>query len=147
MIEYQYMRIQGREIAPYTEYANGVFGIFRDFRRKHTMIEEDLALCDEIEDFFCKELPWPPMCNERKKVVCFFKTENSEEMMKYMQPLLWLLERYHHPYDVVYTNFPGKILYEDQYQIVVTVDDLLYEKTDYMEQDIFEVPDKAAEDD
>ena len=38
-------------------------------------------------------------------------------------PLLWLLERYRHPYYVIYTNFPGEIVYEDDYQIVVKVDE------------------------
>ena len=40
-------------------------------------------------------------------------------MMKMVQPLLWLLERYNHPYYVVYTNFPGEIVYEDDYLLVV----------------------------
>ena len=40
-----------------------------------------------------------------------------------INPLLWLLERYKHPYYVVYTNFPGEIVYEDEYQIVVKVDE------------------------
>ena len=29
---------------------------------------------------------------------------------------MWLLERYDHAYYVVYTNFPGEIVYEDEYQ-------------------------------
>lgn len=44
-------------------------------------------------------------------------------MMKMINPLLWLLERYEHPYYVVYTNFPGKIVYEDEYQIAAEVDE------------------------
>ena len=44
-------------------------------------------------------------------------------MLKMVQPLLWLLERYQKPYYVVYTNFPGEIVYEDDYQIVVKVDE------------------------
>lgn len=143
--KYKYVRIQGREIAPYTDYANGVFGIFRDFERKHVMTEEDEGLYNEILEFFVNELPWPPMCNQQLKVICFFKTENSYEMMKYMNPLLWLLERYNHPFDVVYTNFPGKIIYEDQYQIVVNVDDLIYDKIDYIDYDIFEKFGKKAD--
>ena len=61
----------------------------------------------------------------QKKVVCFFKTENSEEMMKMIRPALWLLERYNHPYYLVYTNTPGEIVYEDQYQVVVRVPGVL----------------------
>ena len=135
---YKYVRIQGREIAQYTNYANGVFGIFRDFEKKHVMTDEDFALYQEVVQYFTENLPWPPMCNDKKKVICFFKTENSEEMLRYMKPMLWLLERYNHPYDVIYTNFPGNIIYEDDYQIVVTIDELIYEDADIMKEDIFE---------
>lgn len=137
-MHFKYMRIQGRELADFTDYFNGIFGIFRDFEKKQVLTDEDFELYKEIEDYFAKELPWPPMCNEKQKVVCFFKTENSERMMKYMNPLLWLLERYNHPYDVIYTNFPGKIIYEDDFQIVVTIEDLLYEINDYLGEDLFE---------
>ena len=70
-----------------------------------------------------EELPFPPQCRRQEKVICYFKLENAELMMKMIQPLLWLLERYQHPYYVVYTNFPGEIVYEDDYQIVAKVDE------------------------
>ena len=136
-MHYKYMRIQGRELALYTNYPNGVFGIFRDFEAKNVMSGEDFQLYQEICQFFQEELPFPPMCNERQKVICFFKTEGSGELLKYMNPLLWLLERYHHPYDVIYTNFPGEIIYEDAYQIVVPIDSLHYPRTDFMDDDVF----------
>ncbi len=34
-----------------------------------------------------------------------------------IRPAMWLLEKYDHPYYLVYTNDPGEIVYEDQYQI------------------------------
>ena len=43
-------------------------------------------------------------------------------MLKMIRPALWLLERYHHPYFLVYTNSPGEIVYEDQYQVVTKAD-------------------------
>jgi len=141
--DYKYVRIQGREIAEFTNYANGVFGIFRDFEKKHVMTDEDAELYNEVVNFFSEQLPWPPMCNSQQRVVCFFKTENSDEMMRYMKPMLWLLERYNHPYDLVYTNFPGNIVYEDDYQVVVTIDDLLYSDADKIKDDIFERLDRS----
>lgn len=48
---------------------------------------------------------------------------NADMMLKMINPLLWLLERYKYPYYVVYTNFPGEIVYEDDYQVVVKVDE------------------------
>lgn len=142
---YKYLRIQGRELAEFTNYPNGVFGIFRDFEKKHVMTDEDASLYQEIVDFFSTTLPWPPMCNAQQRVICFFKIENSDEMMKYMKPLLWLLERYNHPYDVVLTNFPGNIVYEDEYQIVVTIDELIYDDADIMKEDIFRKLDASPE--
>ena len=71
--------------------------------------------------WFRTHLPFPPQCRNQEKVVCFFKTENSEEMLKMIRPALWLLEKYDHPYFLVYTNTPGEIVYEDQYQVAVRV--------------------------
>ena len=49
--------------------------------------------------------------------------------MKMIRPLCWLLERYNHPYFLVYTNTPGEIVYEDKYQVAVKVPgDLQIEK-------------------
>ena len=42
-----------------------------------------------------------------------------------IRPALWLLERYHHPYFLVYTNTPGEIVYEDQYQVAARADGIL----------------------
>ena len=44
-------------------------------------------------------------------------------MLKMINPVMWLLDKYHHPFYVVYTNYPGEIVYEDKYQVVVKVDD------------------------
>ena len=46
-------------------------------------------------------------------------------MMKMVQPLMWLLDRYNHPFYVVYTNNPGEIVYEDEYQVAVKVPGVL----------------------
>ena len=39
--------------------------------------------------------------------------------------LLERLERYNHPYFLVYTNTPGEIVYEDKYQICAKTDGFL----------------------
>ena len=88
-----------------------------------TMEQEDIDLFLEIDSWFAEVLPWPPQCQRQEKVICYFKVENAELMMKMINPMLWLLERYNHPYYVVYTNYPGEIVYEDEYQVVVKVDE------------------------
>ena len=120
-MHFKYVRIQGQELAANTMYAKGVFSMCWQLIQNDTMIEEDADLYREIDDWFATHLPWPEPCKNQEKVVCFFKTENSEEMMKMIRPALWLLERYNHPYYLVYTNTPGEIVYEDKYQVAVKV--------------------------
>lgn len=126
-MNYKYVRIQGRELAANTMYAKGVFSMCWSLIQKDVMDAEDADLFKEIDSWFAEELPFPPPCNGRERVICFFKTENAEEMMKMIRPALWLLEKYHHPYYVVYTNDPGEIIYEDKYQVVVRVEDPVIE--------------------
>lgn len=121
MINYKYVRIQGQELAANTLYAKGIFSMCWQLIQNDAMEEEDADLFKEIDAWFAEELPWPEPCMRQEKVVCFFKTENTEEMMKMIRPALWLLEKYNHPYFLVYTNTPGEIVYEDQYQVAVKV--------------------------
>ncbi len=124
-MKYKYVRIQGAELAENTMYAKGVFSMCWQLIQNDVMDEEDKGLYKEIDDWFAEELPWPPQCKNQEQVVCFFKTENTDEMLKMIRPALWLLEKYNHPYYVVYTNTPGEIVYEDKYQVVVKVPGVL----------------------
>lgn len=119
---YKYFRAQGKEIAPNTMFAKGVFSMFQKLLKEETMEAEDAELYLEIDSWFAENLPWPPQCKRQEPVVCWFKTENAEEMMKMIRPALWLLEKYDHPYYLVFTNSPGEIVYEDEYQIAALTD-------------------------
>lgn len=123
MWDFKYLRIQGREKAAQTGYEKGVFSMCWSMIQNHEMDEEDAELYREIDSWIADILPYPPQCNAQDKVVCFFKTENFKELAKRIRPAMWLLERYHHPYYVVLTNDPGEIVYEDEYQIAVRLDD------------------------
>lgn len=125
MDDYKYVRIQGLELAENTMYAKGIFSMCMQLIQNDVMDEEDAALYREIDSWFADILPFPPQCRNQEKVVCFFKTENAREMMKMIRPAMWLLEKYHHPYYLVYTNTPGEIVYEDQYQVAVRVPGVL----------------------
>ena len=120
-LQFKYVRIQGKELARNTMYAKGIFSMCWQLIQNDVMEEEDANLYREIDGWFAENLPWPEPCKRQEKVVCWFKTENSEEMLKMIRPALWLLERYNHPYFLVYTNTPGEIVYEDQYQVAVKV--------------------------
>ena len=122
--EYKYVRIQGRHPVVNTLTGKGVFGLCMELIREQRMEQEDAELLMEIDAWFSENLPWPEPCKRQESVVCYFKTENAGEMLKWIKPALWLLDRYQVPYYVVYTNTPGEIVYEDRYQIVARVDDI-----------------------
>ena len=122
-IKFKYCRIQGKELAANTRTGKGIFSMLNQMVTNKVMDEEDVGLFKEIDSWFAEELPWPPQCQRQEKVICYFKTENTEMMMNMINPLMWLLEKYQHPYSMIYTNFPGEIVYEDDYQIVVKVDE------------------------
>ena len=122
MPNFKYVRIQGKELARNTMQGKGIFSMCWKMIQEDTMEEEDADLYREIDDWFAENLPWPPQCKNQEAVVCWFKTENSEEMMKMIRPAMWLLERYNHPYYLVFTNTPGEIVYEDHYQIAAKAD-------------------------
>ena len=124
-MQFKYVRIQGREHSWVTKDPKGIFSMCWQMIQDDVMEQEDVELYHEIDSWFAENLPWPPPCKRQEPVVCWFKTENSEEMLKMIRPALWLLERYDHPYFLVYTNTPGEIVYEDQYQIAAKVDGFL----------------------
>ena len=126
-MKFKYMRIQGRELAANTKYAKGIFSMCWQLIQDDVMDEEDADLFREIDDWLSEILPYPPPCMNHEKVVCFFKTENTDEMIKLINPALWLLEKYEHPYYVVYTNFPGEVVYEDEFQVAVKVPEIIIE--------------------
>ncbi len=121
-MNFKYVRIQGKALARNTMYAKGVFSLINQMAEKGIMEEEDVGLFHEVDDWFVENLPWPPQCQRQESVVCWFKTGSSDEMMKMIRPILWLLERYNQTYYLVYTNNPGEIVYEDEYQVVVKTD-------------------------
>lgn len=124
-MNFKYVRIQGKELAINTLHAKGIFSMCWQLIQNDVMEQEDAELFKEIDGWFAENLPWPPPCKNQEPVVCWFKTENSEEMLKMIRPALWLLEKYSHPYFLVYTNTPGEIVYEDQYQIAAKADGFL----------------------
>lgn len=130
-MNFKYVRIQGKERAPKTNYAKGIFSMCWSLIQQDIMDEEDADLFKEIDNWFSEILPYPPVCNSEEKVICYFKTENTDAMMKLITPAMWLLEKYNHPYYVVYTNFPGEIVYEDEFQVVVKVDDTVIVEPNY----------------
>ena len=118
----RYMRIQGREESWITKYPKGIFSICWRMISDGIMSPEDAEAFREIDAWFKENLPEPEPCRNHEAVITFFKTETTEEMQKRIEPAVRMLDRYAHPYDIVYTNHVGTIVYEDEWQVAVKVE-------------------------
>ena len=124
-MDFKYVRIQGKELAENTLKPKGIFSMCWQLVQDDVMNEEDKELFKAIDQWFSEVLPYPEPCKNQERVICYFKTENTEYMRKLITPAMWLLQKYNHPFDLVYTNFPGEIVYEDDFQIAAKVDDVI----------------------
>lgn len=119
-MKYKYMRIQGRETSYITKYPKGIFSLCWNLIRDEQLTNEEKELFISIDDWFKDNLPEP--CKNHEKVITFFKCKSTVEMIEKLKPATALLDRHQKPYDVVYTNFVGTIVYEDDWQIAVQVE-------------------------
>jgi len=121
----KYVRIQGRETAYRTGMPVGIFAAVHRLQQAGLLTDEEKAVYHEIDQVWFEEnLPNPPFYDDDKpgKPITWFKTATTEFMVEKLQPLMDMLEKYSKPYDIVYTNFPGRIVYEDEWQVAVYSD-------------------------
>lgn len=120
--ELRYVRIQSRELAYRTGKPAGIFAAVYRLLRAGVLSEEEKAVYHETDDIWFQEnLPNPPFYEDDSpgKPITWFKTAASGHMLEKLKPLMDMLEKHNVPYDVVYTNHPGRIVYEDEYQVAV----------------------------
>jgi ribosomal protein S18 acetylase RimI-like enzyme len=121
----KYVRIQGRETAYRTGMPVGVFAAVHRLQEAGLLTTDEKAIYHEIDQvWFQENLPNPPFYDDDKpgKPITWFKTATSGFMLEKLCPLMDILEKYAKPYDLVYTNFPGRIVYEDEWQVAVYSD-------------------------
>lgn len=118
----KYMRIQGRENSYITKYPKGIFSLCWNLVRDGLLTEEEKNLFVSIDNWFKENLPEPEPCVNHEKVITFFKCETTAHMYEKLLPAVALLDKYGKKYDIVYTNFVGEIVYEDEWQIAVRVE-------------------------
>ena len=119
---YRYMRIQGREDSWITKYPKGIFGMCWRLILDGGMEPEDVKTFRAIDEWFRENLPEPEACKNHEKVITFFKTGTTGEMQQMLAPIVRMLDRYGYPYDIIYTNCVGMVVYEDEWQVVVKVE-------------------------
>ena len=118
----RYMRIQGREDSWITKYPKGVFSLCWNLIRDGVMTPEEEKTFRDIDAWFKEHLPEPGPCKSRGKVITFFKTDTTEEMRAVIAPAVRILDAHARPYDIVWTNAVGTVVYEDEWQVAVRVE-------------------------
>ena len=121
-MDFKYMRIQGRENSWITKYPKGIFGMCWRKIMDGIMDKKDEKIFRDINQWFKDNLPEPGPCKNGEKVITFFKTETTKEMQEKIRPVMERLDKYDHPYDMVYTNYVGTVIYEDEWQVAVRVE-------------------------
>jgi len=128
MMQLKYIRIQGREIAWLTKKPVGIFALGWRKVRDNTFSEEDADIFRLAERWFVDNLPYPPFYGENNDdanantfgAITFFKNNScANEMLEHLTPMFELFDKRDIPYDIVYTNHVGTIIYEDDYQVGV----------------------------
>ena len=124
----KYIRIQGRETSWLTKKPAGIFALCWRCIRNGVFSEEEKELFIQTDNWFVENLPYPPFYGENNDdadantqgAITYFKNNHkTNDMLNHLLPALELLDKYQIPYDIIYTNYVGAIIYEDDYQVGV----------------------------
>ena len=117
-----YVRIQVRYCGR-TGKPVGIFCACHHLRRRGVLPAEDDALFQQVEDWFIEHLPQPAFYQDGNpdKAITWFKAE-AVDMLERLGPLRTLLDKHGVRYDIVRTDDPGRIIYEDPWQVAVVGD-------------------------
>lgn len=120
----KYMRIQGHEFSYATKKPTGMFSLCHRRVNSGVFSEEDTRLFHETNQWFKENLIEPEFYADGNSVrgITWFKTGNFEPFREKTEIITSLLDKYNVPYDIVYTDYVGEIIYEDEFQ-VGSVDD------------------------
>jgi hypothetical protein len=120
----KYVRIQARYTGK-TGKTVGFIGANWHILRAGRFSQEDKELFLQTEEWFNENLPNPPFYNDNpelnnpQKAITYFKTDMISRFEEKVLVLTGLLDKYGVHYDVVFTNYIGEIIYEDDYQVAV----------------------------
>jgi hypothetical protein len=121
-----YIRFHGNYSSPYTKQPYGIFTLIHHLKRDGKLSLADCELFDNTENWFEENLPNPPFYRENNnaaRAVTWFKDcEDARAMVTRLQPLFDIAERYGvEVVKSVAVHPPGKVIYEDAFQIAVTM--------------------------
>ena len=97
----------------------GIFVAVDHLRRAGRLSEEEEELYFAIDDWFNAELPNPPFYADGNTVgaVTWFRRSASEAMLKRLELLCGILDKYGVPWTAAEASDPGTVVYEDQFQV------------------------------
>ena len=112
-----YIRVQARYTGR-TGKPVGIFTACHHLNRKGRLTEEEARLFKSIDRWFDLFLPNPPFYQSGNKIrgITWFKS-SATGMLRELVPLFLLLTKYDVAFDVVETDDPGCIVYEDEWQV------------------------------
>lgn len=97
----------------------GIFVAVDHLRRAGMLSAEEEGSYLDIDDWFREHLPNPPFYEDGNSIgaVTWFKTPLSREMTERIDELKAILDAHGVEHDVVSALEPGRIVYEDEYQV------------------------------
>ncbi len=119
-----YLRFIALEIDNRTELAKGLFTIAYELAKSKTLQEYELAELKEILKWFETNIPIPTKFSRKKNVshretkgISWIKATDTETVSK-LYALKVIVERHGFLLEVIKTDRPGYIVYEDKHQVV-----------------------------
>ncbi|TXK35521.1 hypothetical protein [Nonomuraea sp. C10] len=99
----------------------GIFVAVDHLRRKNLLTPEEEELYFDIDDWFREHLPEPPFYADGNTIgaITWFKHATTGAMLTRLRPLRDLLSVHDVRCDLVRASDPGKLVYEDEYQVGV----------------------------
>jgi len=122
-----YYRIHVHYASPTTGQPVGVFAAMHHLKRAGRLTVEEEALFTTINNWFKQCLPNPPFYQDGNSIgaVTWFK-ETALDMMRELEPLIAILRKYGVQVSVAEHQEPGRVIYEDDYQVGV-IEDIMAE--------------------
>ncbi len=97
----------------------GFFMAMQELRENNTLYPWEIAIDKAVYHWFNKNLAVPHVQSREGKIraISWFKS-SATEYIENMRKFSAILEAHDYPVEQLITSRPGKILYEDNYQIV-----------------------------
>lgn len=99
----------------------GIFVAVDHLRRADRLSEDEEELYFDVDDWFQVHLPNPPFYADGNTAgaVTWFKMSSTGEMRERLEPLCRILDRYGVAWTAAESKDPGRIIYEDRFQVGV----------------------------